>query len=188
MKLGRVLVGAALAAACYMPCMASSLDEALAVTADPYTAYTFYLGMDSTAIENTMDELTDWKKEKSSSGYTKYIDFSTIKYTRTLADGVEQELYFQQVKGEPLKEFKISFKTKTPGEAARMFYKAFQQLKAKYGNPTHHVSNVDGETIHYALENHIDLNIDYYKKSSKFVVDRIYVPPVAKSLQIKCGH
>lgn len=171
MKWRKLFLATTIASCCYLPCMAGSLDEALAVSSDKHVAYTFYLGMDCSEAQDTMDALSDWEKSKS------YDSLNTgLIYNRTLADGTVEEIWLDTRGNRGLHDYQITFKTKTVGEAVRMFYKVRSQLKEKYGAPLHHSQDVNSEVIDYGLDHNDDvLSISYNKKEQLFSVRRIEV-------------
>lgn len=158
----KILAGLLIATACYMPSFANSFDEAMAVVKDPYTVYNFYPGEYPDQIEAEMDELKDWKKIKN----TDYSGCVFVRYTRTLADGVQQELFFNYMPEREIKFLKVTFKTKTAKEAGKMYYQALAHMKELGYTP---------RFLHSPTSEYASFNVDsdgnsmslYYSSSGK---------------------
>lgn len=158
----KILAGLLIATACYMPSFANSFDEAMAVVKDPYTVYNFYPGEDPAQIEAEMDELKDWTKTKNAD----YNGCVFVRYKRTLADGVEQELFFNYMPGREIQFLKVTFKTKDAKDAGKMYFKALQHYKELGFKP---------QLIHSPTSENAIFNVDsdgnsimlYYSSASK---------------------
>lgn len=171
MKWKKYVLGLAVAAMCYVPSFANSFDEAMAVTEDPRVAYTFYIGMNADDVETAMDALPDWSKRVEN-----FKSFRHIYYTRTLEDGTKEEICLPNVKrGEMMKEYHITFFTKTPGEAAKMYFQAMARLRKNYGAPQTHEAKPTYEDACYVLDNgHLNVVLGYDKKEKTFGIARNY--------------
>lgn len=171
MNIKKIVATLLVAGACYMPAWANGVEEALAVTADPDVAYTFYLGMDTWQIEEDMDGLPGWTKR--SEGFQK---LRNIFYKRTLEDGTVEQIVFNNVKpNDVLTHFNISFAMKKPGEAAKVYFQAMAKLRKIYGNPRTHEADTTRESSGFDLDGgHLLYGIGYNKKENTFYVNRYY--------------
>lgn len=169
MKWKKYVLGLAVAAMCYVPSFANGFDEAMAVTEDPRVAYTFYIGMNADDVEAAMDDLPDWTKRVED-----FKSFRNIFYTRTLEDGTKEEICLPNFKhGAMLKEYHITFTTKTVGEAAKMYFQAMAKLRKNYGSPASHEAKVTYESAGYIFDDgHLNVLLGYDKTMKSFGITR----------------
>lgn len=82
----KLILGALLAGACYMPCMAGSMDEVTALTEDPVVVYSFKPGDAPDVITNGLEEMGGWEKVKEKS--FSWDEEVEVTYTRKLDDEI----------------------------------------------------------------------------------------------------
>lgn len=159
----KILAGLLIATACYMPSFANSFDEAMAVVKDPYTVYNFYPGEDPAQIESEMDELKDWTKTKNQNEYTGCV---FVRYTRTLQDGVEQELFFNYMPDREIQFLKVTFKAKTAKEVGKMYFRALEHMK-KLGYKPQTIHSPTSENAQFYVDSEGHSYSLYFSSASK---------------------
>ena len=127
--------------------------------------------MSTDEIEDAMDALPDWKKRVEN-----FKSFRNLFYTRTLEDGIVEEIDLPNFKrGDSLKEYRIMFTTKTVGEAAKMYFQSMAKLRKTYGAPASHKADPTNEEAGYILDDgHLNIVLGYDKKIKVFGIYRSY--------------
>ena len=169
----KILAGLLIATACYMPIFANSFDEAMAVVKDPYTVYNFYPGEDPAQIESEMDELKDWTKTKT---HDQYTDCIFVTYKRTLADGVEQELFFNYMPRREIRFIKVTFKGQSAKEIGKMYFRALSHMKELGYSPRLMHSPTSEDAWIRLDDDGNTLSLYYSSSSKKFEIDKSLKP------------
>ena len=124
----KLILGALLAGACYMPCMAGSMDEVTALTEDPVVVYSFKPGDAPDVITNGLKEMGDWEKVKEES--FSWDEEVEVTYTRKLDDEMEETLkYTYYPKANVTESIWVTFQGNSLKKAKKLYNEALKRAE-----------------------------------------------------------
>lgn len=161
----KVVLGLLLASACYMPCMAGSMDEVKTLTENPTVVYSFAPGDAPDVIVNHLKEMGGWEKVKEESfSWGEEIE---VTYTRKMDDEMEETLtYTYYPKANITESIWVKFHGNSLKKAKKLYKEALKRAELMhFPKPKYDIDNSNEKGVVIFLDRygvsrcHLTLNI-----------------------------
>ena len=137
----KIVLGLLMAGACYMPCLASSVDEVVALTQNPTVIYSFQPGDAPDVIAGHLKEMGGWEKVEEEA--LSFGDEIVVTYARKLDDGMEETLkYTYYPKANVTESIYVTFHCQSLKKAKKLYNKALKQAELmNFPKPKYDIDN-----------------------------------------------